>query len=123
MDMDKTPELEAADQMDAAHLAFRSSMRKAVRWGVMGGIALALAVGGVTACSAKYQEPYKDAPTTGKHIREAWTVIEAPDGFSNQATVCLVLPDGTRPGIRLFSAYHGDHAYGAISNQVDATCK
>lgn len=96
--------------------------RKAVRWTAAATSALAL-VGGATACSAKYQEPYKDAPTTGKHIREPWTVIEAPDGFSNQATVCLVLPNGTRPGIRIFSAYHGDHAYGAISNQIDATCK
>lgn len=117
------PYSEAAEAIDKTDRAFRARCRKAVRWGVIGGAGLALAVMGATACSAKYQEPYKDAPTTGKHIREPWTIIEAPDGFSNQATVCLVLPDGTRPGIRLFSAYHGDHPYGAISNQIDATCK
>lgn len=96
--------------------------RRAVRWtlAVLASVGL---VAGLAACGAKYQEPYKDAPTTGKHIREPWTVIEAPDGFSNQATVCLVLPDGTRPGIRLFSAYHGDHAYGSIGQVADDTCK
>lgn len=96
--------------------------RRVARWtvAVLAIIGLVL---GATACSAKYQEPYKDAPTTGQHIREVWTVIEAPDGFSNQATVCLQLPNGMRPGIRLFSAYHGDHAYGAISSVRDDTCK
>lgn len=96
--------------------------RRNARW--FAAITLALGIGfGASACSQKFQEPFKDAPTTGKHIRTPWTVIEAPDGFSNQATVCLVLPDGTRPGIRLFSAYHGDSAYGAVSSVADTTCR
>lgn len=95
---------------------------KTIRW-ILAVLASVGLVAGLAACGAKYQEPYKDAPTTGKHIRTAWTVIEAPDGFSNQATSCLVLPDGTKPGVRLFSAYHGDHAYGSVNQIVDASCK
>lgn len=115
----KTPWHEAADETGRADVRHRRHVRI-----LLATAAIVVALGGATvACGAKYQEPYKDAPTTGEHIRQPWTVIEAPDGFSNQATVCLVLPDGRRPGIRLFSAYHGDHAYGAISSVADDTCK
>lgn len=120
--MTKTPYDETINRLDEIDREHIRLSRKVVRWTLAGLLVLSASVGAV-ACGAKYQEPYKDAPTTGKHIREAWTVIEAPDGFSNQATVCLVLPDGRRPGIRLFSAYHGDHAYGSIGQVADDTCK
>lgn len=120
--MTMTPEQETAAKIAEIDREYVRLSRKVVRWTLAGLLVLSAGAGAV-ACGAKYQEPYKDAPTTGKHIRQPWTVIEAPDGFSNQATVCLVLPDGRRPGIRLFSAYHGDHAYGAISSVADDTCK
>jgi hypothetical protein len=115
----KTPYDDLDEQIKAET---RRQVRAVVKFAAVAVAVVGLAFG-LAACGAKYQEPYKDAPTTGKHIRTPWTVIEAPDGFSNQATSCLVLPDGTKPGVRLFSAYHGDHAYGSVNQIVDDSCK
>lgn len=84
---------------------------------------VALATGGAVACSQKGQEPFKDAPTVPGHLRPHWTLVESPDGFSNEATACLVLLDGTKTGIRMFVAYHGDGHYAAVNELPDKTCR
>jgi hypothetical protein len=78
-------------------------------------LALAVVVGSATACSAKGREPFKDAPVQGKHDRTPARIIEMPDGFSNLATKCV-------DGMRYTVAYHGDHAYGAITVSADPAC-
>ena len=75
--------------------------------------ALAFIFGG---CSAKWSEPFQDAPRGSTNNTPADTVT-FPDGFSNWATKC-------DHGNRLYSAYHGDSSYAAgtvVPN--DPTCK
>jgi hypothetical protein len=80
-----------------------------------------VAVASFTACSAKSQEPFKDAPRSGTDSGSAVTV-EMPDGFSNAAAKCLVL-DGHKTGVLLVSAYHGDHTYAAVTAVPSNYCK
>ncbi len=82
---------------------------------VVGGALLIGGSVGITSCSQKMQEPFRDAPTTG-HDNAPAMIIEMPDGFSNLATKC----DGH--GHRLYVAFHGDGAYGAITAIGDPGC-
>jgi hypothetical protein len=98
------------------------------QWGVTRtlltvGAMLALAFGGTVACSQSGQEPFKDAPHAPGHLRPVWTLVESPDGFSNEATACLVLADGTHTGIRMFVAYHGGGHYAAVNQLADPSCR
>lgn len=69
----------------------------------------------VTACSEKYEEPWKDAPTEGRNSEPA-AVIEMPDGFSNLATKC-------DNGNRVYVAYKGDQNRAAVAVVPnDPTC-
>jgi len=62
----------------------------------------------LTGCGLdKVQEPYKDAPRGSSNTGKADTVT-MPDGFSNVATKC-------DHGNRIYVAYKGDLAYGAIA--------
>ena len=80
-----------------------------------GAAALAVILGSAAACTAKSREPFKDAPVNGKHDRTPAQIIEMPDGFSNLATKCV-------HGMRYTVAFHGDHAYGAITVTADPAC-
>ncbi|MFE3202138.1 hypothetical protein [Embleya sp. NPDC059237] len=62
---------------------------------------------GLTACTDKATEPFKDAPRAGTNNAPA-EIITNPDGFSNVAGKC----DGPN---RVYVAYHGDHTYAAIA--------
>jgi hypothetical protein len=68
---------------------------------------------GLSACSQKNREPFRDAPTLGTHDRTPARIIEMPDGFSNIATKCV-------DGVRYTVAYHGDRSYSSIN--VSDTC-
>jgi hypothetical protein len=64
---------------------------------------------GLGACGAdKAQEPFKDAPRSDTVNDSPADVIRMPDGFSNLATKC-------DHGNRVYTAFHGDSAYGAIA--------
>lgn len=77
-------------------------------------VALALVLFLLGACG-KAAEPFKDAERGSTNDSPADT-ITMPDGFSNVATKC-------DHGNRLYSAFHGDSAYGAISVVAnDPTC-
>jgi hypothetical protein len=56
---------------------------------------------------AKANEPFKDAPTSGRNDSPA-EVIEMPDGFSNLASKC----DGPN---RVYVVFHGDSKYGTVA--------
>lgn len=76
--------------------------RTAAALGILAALVLTL-----TACNDKYNEPFRDAPR-GANINGPADVGTMPDGFSNWAAKC----DGPN---RVYTAYHGDHAYGAIA--------
>jgi hypothetical protein len=85
------------------------------------GLAGVVATFSLTACLGdKYTEPYRDAPRNGTDSGPA-IVVEMPDGFSNGAAKCLVL-NGKRTGVLFVSAYHGDHAYGAVTAVPSKAC-
>ena len=69
----------------------------------------------LSGCTAKFTEPFKDAPTAG-HDGSSSRVIEQPDGFSNAAEKC----DGF--GHLIITTYHGDRAYAAVAVINDARC-
>jgi len=78
--------------------------------------AVLLAGGTIAGCGAKFTEPFKDAPRSNVDNGTPADLIRMPDGFSNAATKC-------DHGNRLYSVYHGDSAYGAISVVPnDPTC-
>ena len=52
----------------------------------------------------------------GSHLGNGAVVGEMPDGFSNWAMKC----DGR--GHRVYTTYHGDRAYGAITVVRDTAC-
>lgn len=65
---------------------------------------------------AKFTEPFKDAQRSGVDNGAPADLIRFPDGFSNAATKC-------DHGNRVYVAYHGDAAYGAIAVvPADPTC-
>lgn len=69
----------------------------------------------LTGCS-KITEPYKDAPRSNTENGEPADLVRMPDGFSNLATKC-------DHGNRIYVAFHGDAAYGAVSVVPnDPTC-
>ncbi|RFU43227.1 hypothetical protein DZF91_02370 [Actinomadura logoneensis] len=77
---------------------------------------LALSLGGLAGCS-KFTEPFKDAPRSGHDNGAPADLIRMPDGFSNAATKC-------DHGNRIYTAYHGDQAYGSIAVvPQDPTCR
>lgn len=83
---------------------------------ITGAITAALTAGGLTACGAKFTEPYKDAPRSGVDNGQAVDLIRNADGFSNLSTKC-------DHGNRLYVVYHGDSAYGAVAVVADdPTC-
>jgi hypothetical protein len=68
----------------------------------------------LTGCG-KALEPYNDAPVKSQNKTPA-DVLNMPDGFSNVATKC-------DHGNRVYVAFHGDKAYGAIAVVPnDPTC-
>lgn len=65
---------------------------------------------------AKFVEPFNDAPRSKVENSTPADIVTFPDGFSNVATKC-------DHGNRVYSAYHGDSPYGAISVVPnDPTC-
>lgn len=72
---------------------------------------IALALVAVLALSfsgcAKMTEPFKDAPR-GETNNGPADLVTFPDGFSNVATKC-------DHGNRVYTAYHNDSAYAAIT--------
>lgn len=78
-------------------------------------LATLAALVGLTACSQKAQEPFRDAPVA-KHINNPVTIVEMADGFSNVATVCAT------KGIRVAVVYHGDSLYGSVAMIIDPNC-
>lgn len=85
--------------------------------------AAALTIAGCTSHgTSKAAQPYNDAKMAKQQVRPTWTSIAAPDGFSNQATACLKMPDGTDPHIRMFAMFHKNGAYGAVQDVPDQTC-
>ncbi len=68
---------------------------------------LALALAGCD-WGDKVAEPYQDAKRSGNTNSTPADVIEMPDGFSNLAAKC----DGPN---RVYVAFHGDSAYGAMA--------
>jgi predicted amidohydrolase YtcJ len=84
------------------------------RWAAVvgGGIVAAVVLGG---CSSKSQEPFKDAPVSGRNQASA-EVLTMPDGFSNLAEKC----DGH--GNRVIVAFHGDGSYAALTAIRDPGC-
>ena len=87
----------------------RRDIAAAVAGALISGAAL-----GLGGC-AKYNEPFKDAPVSGRLSNPA-VIGEMPDGFSNWASKC------DRSGHRVFTTYHGDHPYGAIAVIADPSC-
>lgn len=86
------------------------------RWKMLIGTAVTALVVMVplTGCG-KAVEPFNDAPVTGQNKTPA-EVVSMPDGFSNVATKC-------DHGNRIYVAFHGDSAYGAIAVVPnDPTC-
>lgn len=78
--------------------------------------AIAAALFALAGC-AKYAEPFKDAPRSRVDNGAPADLIRFPDGFSNAATKC-------DHGNRVYVAYHGDSAYGAIAVvPADPSCR
>ena len=73
---------------------------------VMAGVAIVLLLVVLSSC-AKANEPFKDAPTSGRNDSPA-QIIEMPDGFSNLAGKC----DGQN---YVYVVFHGDNKYGSIA--------
>jgi hypothetical protein len=69
--------------------------------------AAGLTLASLTGCGGKAAEPFKDAKRGAENSTPADT-ITFPDGFSNVASKC----DGKN---RVYVAFHGDYAYGALS--------
>jgi len=111
--------INAKDAVDAETRRTVRGARRAVIVGIAAAVLVTGGALGMSGCGEKFNEPFKDGPHNREHLRPMWTLIEAPDGFSNQATACLVDLDGAKTGVRIFSAYHGDSAYGAISSVPD----
>jgi len=61
----------------------------------------------LTGCASKASEPFKDAER-GKSNTSPADTLTFPDGFSNVATKC-------DNGNRIYVAFKGDAAYGAIA--------
>ncbi len=71
----------------------------------------------LSGCSAKGQEPFRDAPRSSVDNGAPADLIRMPDGFSNVATKC----DHEN---RVYVIYHGDRPYGSIFVvPADPTCK
>lgn len=82
-------------------------------WRLWAGLVCAVVIGGsATGCSAKFQEHFKDTPVTGR-VDVGAVVGSMPDGFNNWARTC----DGTTA---VYTAYHGDAAYGSVSTVADS---
>lgn len=78
---------------------------------------LALALTFLAGCGlGKATEPFNDSGV-GQHLNGNADVGNMPDGVNNWASKCA------EPGIRVFTIYHGDSAYGAIAAVPDKTCK
>lgn len=85
------------------------------RVGLLGALALIVALV-LSGCGAqKIAEPFRDAPVA-RHISNPADVIEMPDGFSNMATTC------GPAGMRYTVAFHGDSPYAGISVVPDPSC-
>jgi len=69
----------------------------------------------LNSCSGKALEPFNDSGVSAHYNGPAATG-NMPDGFSNWATKCA------DPGHRIYVAFHGDSAYGAIAVINDAKC-
>jgi hypothetical protein len=69
----------------------------------------------VSGCAQKFVEPFRDAPVLG-HLSNGAVIGEMPDGFSNWAMKC----DGK--GHRVYTTYHGDLGYAAITVVRDTAC-
>lgn len=89
-------------------------MKSNVRVGLL--IMFAVTLGGLTACSAKAQEPFADAPR-GQTNDDRADTITFPDGFSNVATKC-------DHGNRVYVVFKSDAAYGSVAVvPKDPTCR
>lgn len=91
-------------------------MARTIRRVTAASLAAMLAIASLTACSAKMQEPFKDAPRGATNSGPADT-ITMPDGFNNVAAKC----DGPN---RVYVTYHGDEPYGSVAVVAnDPRCK
>lgn len=76
----------------------------------------AVATLALAGCSDKHTEPFKDAPRSGRDNGSPADIVRFPDGFSNVSTKC-------DHGNRVYSAYHGDSSYAAVTVVPnDPTC-
>lgn len=82
---------------------------------LIAGIAIVASGLGLTGCSQKYQEPYRDSHVS-THVNNPAEIHSNADGFSNYSEQC----DGH--GFRVFVLYHQDSPYGSISTQPDPKC-
>lgn len=83
-------------------------------WAAVAAVLL-LAAAVVAGCSAKALEPFNDAAVSGHYAGPA-VVGNMPDGFGNWASKCG--PDG----LRVFTLFHSDSAYGAVAAVPDRAC-
>ncbi|MET7487080.1 hypothetical protein [Streptomyces sp. NPDC005538] len=81
----------------------RRNRRLAIGGAIAATVALTLA-----GCGAKYTEPFKDAPRSGKDNGAPMDLIRMADGFSNVGSKC----DGPN---RVYVVYHGDNKYGSLA--------
>jgi len=80
-------------------------------------VLVAFAIVSLTACGAKANEPFKDAPRSAVDNGAPADLIRFPDGFNNVATKC-------DHGNRVYVIFHGDGTYGALAVVPnDPTCK
>jgi hypothetical protein len=90
-------------------------MQVRTRYIAAGAVALAV-VGLTSACGDKITEPYKDAHVSYRNNGPA-VVYTMPDGFGNFASKC----DGF--GHRVYTLFHHDSPYGAITVIDDPACR
>jgi len=82
---------------------------------VLAAVAAVLFVIGVSGCSQKQQEQFRDAPTSTRD-RSPVELYDNADGFSNWSEKC------DHHGFRVFVAFHQDGSYAAMTAQPDPTC-
>lgn len=93
-------------------------MNKKIKRIVIGVTSLVVAGSFLTACDwgDKISEPYRDAPRSTVVDSSPVEIIENADGFPNLSTKC-------NHGNRLYTIYHGDALYGAVTVVAqDPTC-
>ncbi|WP_331732128.1 hypothetical protein OG613_47490 (plasmid) [Streptomyces sp. NBC_00015] len=97
----------ATNEHTAAKLELTQRTRRTRRRIAIVGASAALALI-LAGCGAKFTEPFKDAPRSGKENGAPMDLIRMSDGFSNVGNKC----DGPN---MVYVLYHGDNSYGSLS--------